>query len=650
MSAMLLVAVAAGLLLTVPGVNALSFYVPAVEPHSYSVNEEVDINVNSLRSLSEILPYDYYTLPFCKPAHIRYKPEILGEIIWGDKVQTSEYRGQMKKDVACQLLTCDVDANNKEVKEKIDLLESYINKGYRGYMNIDNLPAWNNDTTIFNGNCQGAIPKEQLYTNLRGYAIGVHKNCRGKTLINNHLAFRIEVNPVVNADGTKQYRVVGFTASPHSVKHQPDGGDCRDVPQFDPRAGDIVPLTTDDIRAGEKLLWSYSIQWVEEPSIKWATRWDSYLRTGPADTANGIHWMYIVTTLVIAVSLALVVSIILLRTLHRDFNRYNNPLPDEEVDEIGWKLVHADVFRPPQRVQLLCALVGNGVQILAMFVGTMFFAMMGLLSPAARGGLLTCIILLYVFMSFVGGYTCGRLLKYFEVQEWKHVFLCACAFPFTVCFFYFVSDIINATHHASDAVPFMTLLTIFCLWLCISVPLTVLGASFAFHQLPIVNPVNVGKLAREIPVQRWYLQPWVLYAVCPVLPLVAILLELKFIFSSLWQGMVYYVFGFLVMVFIVWTITVILTTIISVYYMLCNENHRWWWSSFIAPGGLGIHMLVYAAYFFHTQLDITAPAATMLYFIYMSLLSVAYGISAGALGTVASMFFTRKIYGSIKID
>lgn len=623
---------------------------PLIEPVSYHEGEEVDIRVNSLRSLSEILPYDYYKMPFCKPAHVAYKPEILGEVIWGDKVQTSEYRGQMKKDVACQLLTCEsVEKNNEDIQKNIDALEDFINKGYRGYMSIDNLPVWNNASYIYNGRCTGQVPEEQTYANLRGYALGVHKACTGKTLINNHIDFRIEYNEVEGVT-PKQYRVVGFTATPASVKHQEDGGNCKEVPNFDATANDVVPLTTDDVRAKTKVYWSYGIKWVNQPNVKWATRWDAYLRTSIADSQNSVHWMYIVTSLVVTICLALITSIILVRTLHRDFIRYNNQTEDDIQEEVGWKLVHADVFRPPYRAQLLSALVGNGVQILFMCIGVLIFAMMGFLSPAARGGLLTCMILLYVFMSFVGGYVCGRLLKYFECQEWKHVFFCACSFPGTVCFFYFVSDIINAAHHASDAVPFVTLLTIFSLWLCLSVPLTVLGASFAFHQTPIINPVNIGKLAREIPVQRWYLQPWFLYLVCPIPPLGAVFMEMKFILSSLWQGMVYYVFGFLAIVFVVWIITVALTSIIAVYYMLCYENHRWWWSGFFVPGAMGLHMFLYATYFFKSQLDITHAAPTMLYFIYMGLMSLAYGTAAGAIGLISSMLFTRKIYGSIKID
>ena len=45
------------------------------------------------------------------------------------------------------------------------------------------------------------------------------------------------------------------------------------------------------------------------------------------------------------------VAMIMMRTLHRDFNRYNATEAAEDVEEeTGWKLVHGDVYaaaRPP---------------------------------------------------------------------------------------------------------------------------------------------------------------------------------------------------------------------------------------------------------------------------------------------------------------
>lgn len=42
---------------------------------------------------------------------------------------------------------------------------------------------------------------------------------------------------------------------------------------------------------------------------------------------------------------------------------WTDVLKDETLEETGWKLVHGDVFRPPQRPKLLVALIGSGIQL-----------------------------------------------------------------------------------------------------------------------------------------------------------------------------------------------------------------------------------------------------------------------------------------------
>lgn len=92
---------------------------------------------------------------------------------------------------------------------------------------------------------------------------------------------------------------------------------------------------------------------------------------------------------------------IMMRTLHADFRKYNQMDPNEEAEETGWKLVHGDVFRPPKYRMLLSVLVGSGVQVFGMVLVTMLFAVLGFLSPANRGGLMTAGVVLYVVMGYV---------------------------------------------------------------------------------------------------------------------------------------------------------------------------------------------------------------------------------------------------------
>lgn len=88
-------------------------------------------------------------------------------------------------------------------------------------------------------------------------------------------------------------------------------------------------------------------------------------------------------------------------------------------EEFGWKLVHGDVFRPPRKGMLLSVLLGSGVQVFCMTLVTLAFACLGFLSPANRGALMTCAMVLYVLLSTHAGYVSARVYKSFGGEKWK---------------------------------------------------------------------------------------------------------------------------------------------------------------------------------------------------------------------------------------
>uniref|UniRef100_A0A673J7U2 Uncharacterized protein n=1 Tax=Sinocyclocheilus rhinocerous TaxID=307959 RepID=A0A673J7U2_9TELE len=55
------------------------FYVPGVAPMNFHQNSPVEIKAVKLTSSRTQLPYEYYSLPFCKPDNIFYKAENLGK-------------------------------------------------------------------------------------------------------------------------------------------------------------------------------------------------------------------------------------------------------------------------------------------------------------------------------------------------------------------------------------------------------------------------------------------------------------------------------------------------------------------------------------------------------------------------------------------
>jgi transmembrane 9 superfamily member 2/4 len=72
-----------------------------------------------------------------------------------------------------------------------------------------------------------------------------------------------------------------------------------------------------------------------------------------------IHWYGIFNSVIIVGVLSIVVGVIVLRTINRDIEGYNDiDKLQEGQDEItGWKLVHGDVFRGPSQAHIFAPLV-----------------------------------------------------------------------------------------------------------------------------------------------------------------------------------------------------------------------------------------------------------------------------------------------------
>jgi transmembrane 9 superfamily member 3 len=136
-----------------------------------------------------------------------------------------------------------------------------------------------------------------------------------------------------------------------------------------------------------------------------------------------IHWFSVLNSFLMVLFLVGLVTMILMRTLRRDYARYTAEKSDLETlekdmsEESGWKLVHGDVFRAPPRLALLCALVGTGAQIAVLVLLVILITIFGVLYED-RGSILTVFIVCYALTSFIGGYVSGSLYKQHEGKGW----------------------------------------------------------------------------------------------------------------------------------------------------------------------------------------------------------------------------------------
>jgi len=542
---------------------------------------------------------------------------------------------------------------NPDDKYKLDRLRKGAYENYQHHWIVDNMPVtWcflDEDRQY----CSTGFPMG-CYVNEQGIAQSVCSQLSPRFdkhdsyYIFNHINLRITYHSGENeawgaAFGSEGGRIISVKVGLKSIDHktEPTENQC---------SSDKELLAIPAENSGTiDIYYTYSVEFEKDNSIKWSSRWD-YILASSAHT--NIQWFSILNSMVIVLFLTGMVAMILLRTLHKDIARYNQlDLDDDAQEEFGWKLVHGDVFRPPRHSMLLSVFLGSGVQVLFMTLITLFFACLGFLSPANRGSLMTCALVMFVCLGTPAGYVSARLCKYFGHYSWGlNILLTALLCPGIVFSLFFIMNLILWTESSSAAVPFGTLIGLLAMWMLISLPLTFIGSYFGFRKPILQMPTRTNQIPRQIPEQSIYTQATPAIVMGGILPFGCIFIQLFFILNSLWSNQTYYMFGFLFVVFIILVITCSETTVLLCYFHLCAEDHAWWWRSFLTSGFASFYLFVYCVHYFLSKMSISGFVSTLLYFGYTSIMVFLFFLMTGTVGFFACFWFVRRIYSSVKID
>ena len=635
-------------------------------------SHRVKLKVNKVTSTKTLLPLEYYRLPFCKPKGGESADhENFGELLEGDRIESSPYMLIFKKDLYCE----QVCTSNLGRGEHRGVLPNKVAKAIQ--------EEYHNNWIVDNLNSASKLEDEEEWTikYAQGFPIGFIHETEKKAYINNHVNLEIEYHEIEGKEG--EYNIVRFTVEPYSIKHDFEplaktGAEATSSDQImtpvasivDPIAScdpnttpkvhtDFQMVTEANVRfpqeAAGKVLFTYDVIWIENKDLKWANRWDIYL--------NGAHPMgmseklfSIARKMVIVLVLSAMVAAIITRNLRRDINRYNRvPQTDEEraeaLEEYGWKLVHGDVFRPPTTLPMLLSVFsGTGAQLLCMLFPTIFFAALGFMNPARRGRMIMAQCFLFVLAGGVAGYVSARIYKTFKGKSWyMNTIMTAFLFPGFSFAIFFIINLVAKKNESSDAVPYWTVALLMFLFLGLSVPLTFVGAYIGYSRDAIDFPVNTTGIPRQIPDQPFFLWYPCTVVICGIVPYGSCIIELHEIMASVWQEQLYYIFGFLFIVFLILLITAAEITVLFNYFQLCSEDHHWWWRSFANGGGCALWVMLYGVAYFR-NLETNNPATYVLYFGYMTVACLGLFFTTGFIGLYTSLWFNKLIYSSVKID
>lgn len=115
-----------------------------------------------------------------------------------------------------------------------------------------------------------------------------------------------------------------------------------------------------------------------------------------------------------------------------------------------------------------------------------------------------------------------------------------------------------------------------CICIFVILPLTLVGTILGRNLAGTPDaPCRVNAVPRPIPEKKWFMEPLVIIMLGGILPFGSIFIEMYFIFTSFWAYKIYYVYGFMLLVFIILMIVTVCVTIVCTYFLLNAEDYRW---------------------------------------------------------------------------
>jgi transmembrane 9 superfamily protein 2/4 len=286
------------------------FYLPGVDSYEFADGEKVELKVNKLTSEKNLVTYDYYKFPFCRPDKVRNAGERLGEYLAGDTIQNSAYEIFMNKSSYCNVLCVPSKDDGQARYQTADETAAWvklIDREYNVNWIVDNLPAASLDLT------EDGMP---LYG--RGFPVGMREvdwvdgeeRPTNNRFLFNHVRIHLKYH---TSSEFKGKRIVGFEVAPVSVQHEVVFDSTTNkwsLANCDPSVGILPPAESPVARTRNYITkegfddhkplvaFSYDVEWSYSP-VRWASRWDVYLSMG-GRTYPTLHWVAIVDSLRIA--------------------------------------------------------------------------------------------------------------------------------------------------------------------------------------------------------------------------------------------------------------------------------------------------------------------------------------------------------------
>ncbi|KAJ3257861.1 hypothetical protein HDU77_002505 [Chytriomyces hyalinus] len=569
--------------------------------NKYQDGEQVVVWVNGIGPYANRQEtYDYFMLPYCRGiAEVAHRHESLGEALLGVNMENTGIDIRFKVPVQNKII-----CSKKLDSESVNDFTYAIDRNYWHKLVIDELPVYG-----YIGEFSVETASRFLYT---------HKTF--KFLYNGDRIIDVEIEAEKTA-------------------------------MVDSRSANDLNGTPGLI---QKLDFTYTVEWVETDS-KFEFRYKNHI----SFFENKIHWFSIMNSSMIVLFTMGLVVVILMRTLKKDMIRYEGLAGEDGMvefdkdlsDDYGWKQVHGDVFRPPRHLTALSGFLGSGLQLGILAFVIILYAVCADMEMQ-NGHTISVALFFYALSSVISAFYAGSYYTQNGGKNWvRLVFVSSGLWPGTVALAVLVINFVSIYQKTSRAIPFTTMMAVVSIWSLCVLPLSLLGVILGRNYAGLPDSVcRINPIPRPIPECEWYAEPASIVALSGILPFGAIFIEMYYIFTSFWAYRSYYVFGFMMLVFVILVVVTSCVSVVSTYFLLNSENHRWNWTIFFAGGSTSAYIFMYAIYYFVVRTRMHGLFQTTWYFGYTFLMCFGVFLILGFVSHYSARRFIRVIYKNIKLD
>ncbi|KAI8622307.1 hypothetical protein BC830DRAFT_1090255 [Chytriomyces sp. MP71] len=586
----------------------LRFAVADEHAHRYKSKEQVVVWVNGIGPYANRQEtYDFFQLPFCAgPAEVAHRHESLGEALLGVNMENSgikiDFLVPVDNEVVCK----------KHLdRESIEDFIYAIDRHYWYKLIVDDLPVYGYIGEV-DSTKEDADPSSL------------------QRFLYSHKTFKISYN----GD-----RIIDVEV------------EAEKTPLVDVAIARQLPGTDGVL---QKIEFTYSVQWIPTDAF-FETRYENHI----SFFENKIHWFSIMNSSMIVLFTMGLVVVILMRTLKKDMVRYEGlggeegllDLDKDLSDDYGWKQVHGDVFRPAKHLTALSGLLGSGLQLgLLAFVVILYAVCADM--EIENGHTISIALFFYALSSITSAYYAGSYYTRNGGKDWvRLVFVSSGLVPGTVTLMVLLINFVSIYQKTSRAIPFTSMMAVFSIWLLCVLPMSLLGVVLGRNYAGLPDAVcRINPIPRPIPESAWYAEPASVVALSGLLPFGAIFIEMYYIFTSFWAYRAYYVFGFMMLVFVILVIVTSCVSVVATYFLLNSENHRWNWIILFSGGSTAGYIFLYSIYYYFARTKMHGLFQTTWYFGYTLLMCFGVFLILGFVSHYSARRFIRVIYKNIKLD